>query len=149
MTMNDMDGKQEKYPPWAPHAQIMALLLLAYLTIQYTTPPEPRYEIPYSQFKDLTNKGHVESLRLAGDVATGTLHSSEALGPRGVIARHFSTRIPAFGDEALLPLLEEQGIELQVSGHSMNIYAIREKPASRKCTGGNSPQFTPIAVRYH
>ena len=132
MTMNDMDGKQEKYPPWAPYALIMALLLLAYLTIQYTTPPEPRHEIPYSQFKELTNKGHVDCLRLAGDVATGTLHSSEALGPRGEVARHFS-----------------KGIELQVSGHSMNNYAIWKKPASRKCTGGNSPQFTPIAVRYH
>lgn len=115
MTMNDMDGNQEKYPSWAPYALIMALLLLAYLTIQHTTPPEPSYEIPYSQFKELAEKGQVESVKLAGHVAEGHLYSSEAIGPRGETASHFSTQVPAFGDAALLPLLEAQGIELRVS----------------------------------
>ena len=35
MTMNDKDSNQEKYPPWAPYALIMALMLLAYLTIAF------------------------------------------------------------------------------------------------------------------
>ena len=115
MTMNDKDSNQEKYPPWAPYALIMALMLLAYLTIQYTTPPEPSYEIPYSQFKALAEKGQVESVDLSGHVAEGRLYSAEAIGPRGETASLFSTHVPAFGDEALLPLLESQGVELRVS----------------------------------
>ena len=115
MTMNDKDSNQEKYPPWAPYALIMALMLLAYLTIQYTTPPEPSYEIPYSQFKALAERGQVESVDLSGHVAEGRLYSAEAIGPRGETASLFSTHVPAFGDEALLPLLESQGVELRVS----------------------------------
>ena len=115
---NDTNGKQEKYPPWAPYVLIMALLLMAYLSFQYTTPPEPSYEIPYSQFKELAHKGHVDSLQLEGDVAAGKLVSTEAIGPQGETAQRFSTRIPAFGDETLLPLLEAQGIEIHVSSEA-------------------------------
>jgi cell division protease FtsH len=116
--MNDTNGKQEKYPPWAPYVLIMVLLLVAYLSFQYTVPLEPSYEIPYSQFKDLAYKGRVESLQLEGDVAEGRLHSTEAIGPQGESAQRFSTRIPAFGDETLLPLLEAQDIVVHVSSEA-------------------------------
>ncbi|MGB5177261.1 MAG: ATP-dependent metallopeptidase FtsH/Yme1/Tma family protein, partial [Gammaproteobacteria bacterium] len=116
--MNDQNGNQEQYRQWAPYVLIAALLLLAYLTFQYNAPLEPSYEIAYSQFKDLANKGRVESLQLQGDVASGTLKSTEALGPHGEIAQRFSTRLPAFGDESLLPLIESQAIELKVSGET-------------------------------
>jgi len=116
--MNDTNGKQEKYPPWVPYVLITVLLLMAYLSIQYTVPPEPSYEIPYSQFKDLAYKGRVESLQLEGDVVEGRLHSTEAIGPQGETAQRFSTRIPAFGDETLLPLLEAQDIVVHVSSEA-------------------------------
>jgi len=116
--MNDTNGKQEKYPPWTPYVLITALLLMAYLSYQYTTPREPSYVIPYSQFKELADKGRVESVQLEGDVATGKLHSTEAIGPQGKTAQRFSTQIPAFGDEALLPLLEAQDIEVNVSSET-------------------------------
>lgn len=112
--MNDTSDKKERYPPWTPYVLITVLLLLAYLSFQYTVPREPSYEIPYSQFKELARKGRVDSLQLEGDVAEGRLHSTEAIGPRGETAQRFSTRIPAFGDEALLPLLDAQGIEVHV-----------------------------------
>jgi len=115
ITMNDTSGEQEKYPPWAPYVLITVLLLMAYLGFLHTTPPEPSYEIPYSQFKELAHKGRVESLQLKDDVVDGKLHSTEAIGPQGEAAQRFSTRIPAFGDEALLPLLEAQDIEVHVS----------------------------------
>ncbi|MDH3901280.1 MAG: ATP-dependent zinc metalloprotease FtsH, partial [Gammaproteobacteria bacterium] len=105
-------------PPWAPYVLITVLLLIAYLSFQYTVPLEPSYEIPYSQFKDLAYKGRVESLQLEGDVAEGRLHSTEAIGPQGESSQRFSTRIPAFGDETLLPLLEAQDIVVHVSSEA-------------------------------
>ncbi|MEN8207190.1 MAG: ATP-dependent zinc metalloprotease FtsH [Pseudomonadota bacterium] len=116
--MNNTNGNQEKYPPWAPYVLITVLLLMAYLSFQYTIPREPSYEIPYSQFKELAHKGRVESVLLEGDVAEGKLYSTEAIGPRGETAQHFSTRMPEFGDETLLPLLEAQGIEIHVSSEA-------------------------------
>jgi cell division protease FtsH len=116
--MNNLNEKQQNLPPWVPYALIPLLLLLAYLTLQYSSPREPGYEIPYSEFKELARMGNVESLQLQGNVATGTLKSAESLGPQGEIAQHFSTHIPAFGDEKLLPLIESQAIELRVSSET-------------------------------
>jgi cell division protease FtsH len=116
--MNDINGKQEKYPLWAPYVLITVLLLLAYLSFQYTTPHEPSYEIPYSQFKELAHKGRVESVQLEVNVTEWRLYSTEAISPQGETAQRFSTRIPAFGDETLLPLLEAQEIEVHVSSEA-------------------------------
>jgi cell division protease FtsH len=116
--MNDKNGNQEQYRQWAPYVLIVAVLLLAYLTFQYSAPPEPSYEIPYTRFKELASMGHVESLQLQGDVARGALKSTDALGPHGEMAQHFTTRLPAFGDESLLPLIESQSIELKVSSET-------------------------------
>ncbi len=77
--MNDTSGNQEQYRQWAPYVLIVTLLLLAYLTFQYTAPPEPSYEIPYTRFKDLASKGRVESLQLQGDIASGTLNRPRQL----------------------------------------------------------------------
>ena len=130
--MNDTNGKQEKYPPWAPYVLITVLLLMAYLSFQHTVPPEPSYEIPYSQFKDLAYKGRVESLQLEGDVVEGRLHSTEAIGPQGEAAQRFSTRIPAFGDETLLPLLEAQDIVVHVSSEAGHAAGLARKVAKLK-----------------
>jgi cell division protease FtsH len=116
--MNDTNGKQAKYPPWATYVLLTALLLMVYLSFKYTIPREPSYEIPYSQFKELAYKGRVEGLLLEGDVAEGKLYATEAIGPQGESAQCFSTRIPAFGDETLLPLLETEGIEIHVSSEA-------------------------------
>jgi cell division protease FtsH len=115
MTMNNKDSNQERYPQWAPYALIMALLLMVYLGMQYTVPPEASYELPYSQFRELVRKGQVESVELTGHIAEGRLYSAEAIGPQGEMALLFSTQLPAFGDETLLPLLEEHDIEISVS----------------------------------
>jgi cell division protease FtsH len=116
--MNQTNDKQGMYPRLAPWLLITALLLLAYLSFQYSGTPQPSYEIAYSQFKELAREGLVESLQLEGDAASGILKATEAIGPRGESAQHFTTRIPAFGDDTLLPLLEKQGIELQVSSET-------------------------------
>jgi len=113
--MNTATGNQDTFPPWSTAVLIAALFILAWLVFQHLAPLEPRFEIPYSQFKQLVREGQVESLQLEGDVARGTLQAETAIGPQGELATQFSTQLPAFGDEQLLPLLEQQGIRLQVS----------------------------------
>jgi cell division protease FtsH len=122
--MNNASGNQDKYPPWSISVLIAVLLIVVWLLFQYLSPLEARYDIPYSQFKQLVREGQVESLQLQGEVARGTLHAAAALGPQGETARLFSTRLPAFGDEQLLPLLEGQAIELQVSSAETGPLAI-------------------------
>jgi cell division protease FtsH len=118
MTMNGEPGKQQKYPQWAPYVLIAILMAFVYLAFQQAPPLEPSYEIPYSQFKELILKGSVDEIQLSGDIAEGKLRSTEAIGPQGETAQRFSTRIPPFGDETLLPLLEAQGVEVRVSGET-------------------------------
>jgi cell division protease FtsH len=113
--MNTADSNQNKYPPWSTSVLIAVLLLVAWLAFQQLSPPELHFEIPYSQFKQLVREGQVESLQLQGDSARGTLHAAGAIGPQGEMGQQFSTQLPAFGDEQLLPLLEQQGIKLLVS----------------------------------
>ena len=84
--MNTATGKQDKYPPWSTSVLIAALLILTYMLFQYLYPLEPRYEIPYSQFKQLVREGQIESLQLQGDVARGTLLAAAAIGPQGETA---------------------------------------------------------------
>ena len=113
--MQTTTGNQDKYPPWSTAVLMAVLLIFAWLLFQHLSPLEAAYEIPYSQFKQLVLEGQVANLQLQGDVARGTLHAAAAIGPQGETARQFSTRLPAFGDEQLLPLLEQQAIELQVN----------------------------------
>jgi cell division protease FtsH len=113
--MNDNSGKQEGYPLWGAYVLIAAMLLMAYLVFRYIPPLEPVYEIPYSQFKALVRSDRVETLELRDSVIEGTLYSPEELGPQGEIAQRFTTRVPSFGDESLLPLLETQGVKVHVS----------------------------------
>ena len=66
--MNTATGNQNKYPPWSTSVLIAVLLIVAWLTFQHLAPPEPRFEIPYSQFKQLIREGQVENLQLQGDL---------------------------------------------------------------------------------
>ncbi len=92
-------------------ALLFALLMFAYM--QYTI-GEGYFDIPYTRFKALVNEGQVEEVVLRGDIAQGTLSDRIPLGPKGERAKRFRTRIPAFGDDRLLPLLETKGVRLRV-----------------------------------
>lgn len=72
------------------------------------------FEIPYSDFKALLRDNTVEEVELRGDVAEGRLRETRPLGPEEQKGDHFRTRVPAMGDDSLLPLLEEKGVRLRV-----------------------------------
>lgn len=48
-------------------------------------------------------EGYAAEVLLRGNIAEGRLHVPKPLGPKGEVAEDFRTRLPAFGDETLLP----------------------------------------------
>ena len=99
-------------PAWLPYALLGGLLLLFFL-VSVSTVESPAVEVPYSRFKQLVTEGEVEEVTLRGDQATVRLRSPIPLGPGAQPALRVSTRIPAFGDPELLPLLEDQTVEVR------------------------------------
>ena len=71
-------------------------------------------EVPYSQFKGLVVEGAVRHVRLSGDEVRGELREPLELGPAGRTSERITTRVPAMGDDALLPLLEQSRVEVRV-----------------------------------
>ena len=83
---------------------------------------DPVYKIPYSEFKALIEENLVTEVVLRGDIVDGKLEHLVAIGPEGEDSRRFKTRVPSFGDEALLPELEASGVLVWVGeepGHNM------------------------------
>lgn len=98
--------------PWL----IMALGLVALaLVLGRISPPPARTEISYSHFKELIRAGEVQQVTLQGELAEGQLYRDKVLNPGAAPVRHFSARLPTFGDESLLPSLEQAGVEVTVS----------------------------------
>lgn len=112
--MNQEQPPTAPQAKWLPYVVLAAILVLAYMVLMQPRQVEPEFEIPYSQFKEYVTKGQVVSVQLQGDVARGELRGAMPIGPRGESGEHFHTRLPAFGDEELLPLLESQDVKINV-----------------------------------
>ena len=91
-------------------AALIALWLLA-----PTAPDSRGVPIAYSQFKSLVQKRAIESVRLRGQLATGTFVRPQPVGPNNAEAKRFRTTVPSTGDPALLPALEKAGVRVEVS----------------------------------
>jgi cell division protease FtsH len=114
--MNEKPIPEFDIGPWRYLLWVIALSGIFYLLYsQGLSTAEPSYEISYSRFKTLVEGGKVEKVLLAGDTASGQLFDSAPLGPQGETGRRFSTRIPAFGDETLLPALEAGNVQIEVT----------------------------------
>lgn len=106
---------------------MVALFGMLYLFYSQGLPTaEPSYRISYSQFKSLVETGKVEKVLLVGDTASGQLFDDTLLGPQGEPASRFTTRIPAFGDESLLPALQANDVQIEVTeeGNSVLVKAL-------------------------
>ncbi|HSH41921.1 MAG TPA: ATP-dependent zinc metalloprotease FtsH [Arenicellales bacterium] len=114
MAENPRQPEQQRFPPWTPWVLMAGFLLLVYLAFSGLSPEPPRYEIGYSRFKSLAGEGRVAEVLIRGRRVQGRLVTEQPLGPEGQAARQFETRIPEFGDDSLLPLLENNGVEVSV-----------------------------------
>jgi hypothetical protein len=106
---------------------LAAAIIVVILFLSMPVARGPATEVPYSQFKELVARGQVEEVTLRGSDATATLTDLLPLGPGGARTFAVRTRIPAFGDQDLMHLLEREQVEIRTlpeepSGLSSMIY---------------------------
>ena len=114
--MNQKPQQTYPYPNWLRYLLLGLMVGYAYYWLSISMESrEPSYEIPYSQFKSLIKQRHIEEVTIRGLEIEGVLITPMSIGPRQEIASHFSTRLPSFGDESLIPTLETQEIKLSIA----------------------------------
>jgi len=96
---------------------VVAIALLTLLVLQQISPvsTNTRYDIPYSLFKELIKQQRVSEVELKGPIAHGKLVELQPIGPNGESGQYFKTRIPEFGDDTLLPALENHNVKVTVT----------------------------------
>jgi cell division protease FtsH len=106
----------QKSPLWL----VVALLATALLSLILFAggPPDgrggPLVSLSYSEFKQLLVDRQVAAVTLHGNRVEGRLKDERPLGEAELPTGRFASRIPAFGDPELLPMLESQGVEIAV-----------------------------------
>ncbi len=104
---------------WLPFALIGVLMLFAYLAFQ----PggfwgESVYQMPYSAFKAEIAANNVKEVVLRGHEVDGSLNKRTPSEPSNIQDTRFHTRVPGFGDDGLLPALEQHGVKVTVADTS-------------------------------
>ncbi len=105
--------QRRQLPNWAPALLWVVLTLLLFALFTFPK-PQPHTEITYSQFRTLVAKGAVEEVLLQGRHVEGQLRKPTQLGPEKMTGTDFATRVPEFGAEELLSLLESRGVTITV-----------------------------------
>jgi cell division protease FtsH len=124
MTQPTPEKPNNRAMKWLPYWFIFMLFVLAVYTFQRFPAEEKHYEIPYSQFKLLVADRKVAQVELQGRQIKGRLVTPEALGPQGQLGQDFRTEVPAFGDDTLLPLLDETRTTVTVKAEAAaNLWA--------------------------
>lgn len=93
---------------------VTVVLTISYLLLFSGQVKESVYEIPYSEFKQYVADDNVKNVIIRGENIEGFLFDALPLGPNEETATHFTTRIPSFGDDALLTTLEKFGVSIKV-----------------------------------
>ena len=112
------------FPPWAAWLVATMVVVLLVTTFRDGDLRPARPEIPYTELKSLVRADQVDRVELLGDVIEGELESERTLAPDGRIGRTFRTRIPAIGDDELLPLLEAHEVAVIVAEPSDSGWAV-------------------------
>ena len=111
-----MNGEQRplyRMPNWLV---FLFILLVAGVVLRFPAgPDEPVADVAYSTFKQLLADDSIKTVTLRGNAVEGELHAAETLGPEDQLASRFRTRIPQFGDDALLGQLEQRSVEVEVA----------------------------------
>ncbi len=118
---------------WLLYVLLVGLLVLLFLQ---QPPGVSRVDIPYSEFKGLVESGDVAEVILRGNVVDGEVRGTRPLGPERREAAYFRTRVPAFGDDQLLPLLEASRVSVRVA----------EAPSERDPLGSALLMFVPWLI---
>ena len=110
------ESSPSKWRPWLSIALFIGFCAFLYSWYWYASQEEAgRYEISYTRFRALVDERNVAEVLLRGQEVRGRLRAPVPLGPKGESAERFHTYMPAFGDPALLPALERNGVQLRVA----------------------------------
>jgi len=124
MAQPDPEKPNNQMMKWLPYWLIFMLFVFAIYTFQRFPAEERHYEIPYSQFKSLVTNQKVAEVEFQGKQIKGHLLTPEVIGPQGEQGQDFSTEMPAFGDDSLLPMLDEANVTVTVEAETAaNIWA--------------------------
>ena len=101
---------------WLPTLILVcvAVLFFALIGIQYPTTTEAPVAVSYSRAKLLIGEGTVTSLTMRGNQLSGQLRAPRPLTDGGPPVSKFRTEVPVIGDPALLPAIEQAGVQLTV-----------------------------------
>jgi hypothetical protein len=110
--MEHCDRPWWKRPPvWFIAIVVVLLLIVAWMQIETAGKAAP---VPYSAFLDQLEAGNVASITFQGTEIQGRFKKSAG----STQADTFSTRVPDFGDPALIPELHKQHVAINVSAPS-------------------------------
>jgi cell division protease FtsH len=114
--MKTNSEQKPPYPAWIRYALIGLLAAFTYywLTKDLVTPVSS-YEITYSQFKTFVQSDRVVEVVIKGLVIEGRFNVATPIGPQQEEASDFSTRMPDFGDESLIPMLEAHKVNITIA----------------------------------
>ena len=93
---------------------LFIVFLLFMSTFNYLSEHKSSHDIPYSQFKTQLKNVNVKSVVINGNIITGELHVPITIEPQNQSITQFSTLVPEFGDNSLLPLLEKAEVTVTV-----------------------------------
>jgi cell division protease FtsH len=98
-----------RLPYWLAFAFFGALiLLLMWPRLDSAVVPE----VSYTQFKQMVRAGEIERVVLRGEAVSASLRTARAVEPQDSPTIGVRTRIPRNGDPDLIPLLEQNGVEI-------------------------------------
>lgn len=103
-----------KYQNWIIVLFLLLLFGLIYSVGKVTPTERTTAEIPYSAFKSLVAERRVDTVTISGDKIEGRFAEPTSVEGIGSPLQGFSTRVPAFGDDTLLPSLEQAKVKVTV-----------------------------------
>lgn len=106
-------------PAWMSFLWILVIWLVLSLLFQSFQAPASR-ELAYTEFKKMVGQGDIAEVTIKGNDISGKFREGADIKPDSglrtaeVSISNFKTRLPSFGDPDLLPLLEEQNVNVNV-----------------------------------
>src|SRR5579871_6514097 len=92
---------------------LIAFLVINFILGQMMLPAPNHVSVPYSVFEQQVSTGNVSQITSEGDAITGQFKKRvtwPASGPDAQTGLYFDTRVAAFSDPALLPLLKSKSV---------------------------------------